>query len=69
LIFVTAIFLVITAPPDEGTSSAKKEAPKPVVVITGLSLFAVLYLEQLFYKVSLLKSFETKVQTSIVLLK
>jgi len=68
LIFVTAIFLVITAPPDEGTSSAK-EAPKPVAVITGLSLFAVLYLEQLFYKVSLLKSFETKVQTSIVLLK
>ena len=35
LIFVTATFLVITAPPDEGTSSAKKEALKPVVVITG----------------------------------
>jgi len=36
------------------TSSPKKEAPKPVVVITGLRLFAVLYLEQLFYKVAII---------------
>jgi len=40
--------MVTTLVPDEGTSSAKKEAPKPVVVITGLCLFEQLFIIKKF---------------------